>query len=186
MLRLDRPLSASFGLVLATYAHAVGWPMVRGGVGGRDGCARRGARGGRRRARDRPPRRVARRPAAGARRPPRRDAAPARGDRRRPPVVARATPRRAVPLRPGVFKVDWALDGPVPWTAEGRAARPRSTSAGRSTRSPPPRPTSPPAGTRTGRTSCSSSTRRGTRRARRPARPRPGPTATCRRAPTST
>ena len=33
MLRLDRPMSASFGLVLATYAHAVGWPMVRGGVG---------------------------------------------------------------------------------------------------------------------------------------------------------
>ena len=32
MLRLDRPLSASFGLVLATYAHAVGWPMVRGGA----------------------------------------------------------------------------------------------------------------------------------------------------------
>ena len=30
--RLDRPLSASFGLVLATYAHAVGWPMVRGGA----------------------------------------------------------------------------------------------------------------------------------------------------------
>ena len=32
MLSLDRPLSASFGLVLATYAHAVGWPMVRGGT----------------------------------------------------------------------------------------------------------------------------------------------------------
>ena len=33
MLRLDRPVSASVGLVLATYAHAVGWPMVRGGAG---------------------------------------------------------------------------------------------------------------------------------------------------------
>ena len=32
MLRLDRPLSASFGLVLATSAHATGWPMVRGGA----------------------------------------------------------------------------------------------------------------------------------------------------------
>ncbi len=32
MLGLDRPLSASFGLVLGTYAHAVGWPMARGGA----------------------------------------------------------------------------------------------------------------------------------------------------------
>ena len=32
MVALDRPLTASFGLVLGMYAHAVGWPMVRGGV----------------------------------------------------------------------------------------------------------------------------------------------------------
>ena len=32
MVALDRPLSASFGLVLGMYAHAVGWPMIRGGV----------------------------------------------------------------------------------------------------------------------------------------------------------
>ncbi|HTE65521.1 MAG TPA: NAD(P)/FAD-dependent oxidoreductase, partial [Candidatus Binatia bacterium] len=31
MVALDRPLSASFGLVLGMYAHAVGWPMIRGG-----------------------------------------------------------------------------------------------------------------------------------------------------------
>ena len=31
MVALDRPLTASFGLVLGMYAHAVGWPMIRGG-----------------------------------------------------------------------------------------------------------------------------------------------------------
>ena len=41
-----------------------------------------------------------------------------------------------------------------------RGARRRSTSAGRSRRSPPPRRRSPPAGIRSGRTCCSSSTRR--------------------------
>ena len=32
MLPLDHPLGASFGLVLGLYAHAVGWPMARGGA----------------------------------------------------------------------------------------------------------------------------------------------------------
>src|SRR4029453_4320586 len=32
MVPLDRPLTAAFGLVLGTYAHAVGWPLVRGGT----------------------------------------------------------------------------------------------------------------------------------------------------------
>jgi phytoene dehydrogenase-like protein len=32
MLKLDRPLTASFGLVLAITAHAYGWPVVRGGT----------------------------------------------------------------------------------------------------------------------------------------------------------
>ena len=53
-----------------------------------------------------------------------------------------ATPRRLARYRygPGVFKLDWALDGPIPWTrAGGRRARERCTSAARSTRSPPPR-----------------------------------------------
>ena len=31
MLPLDKPLTASFGLVLATLAHGVGWPIVQGG-----------------------------------------------------------------------------------------------------------------------------------------------------------
>ena len=33
MLRLGQPLSASFGLVLGMLAHAVGWPLARGGSG---------------------------------------------------------------------------------------------------------------------------------------------------------
>ena len=41
---------------------------------------------------------------------------------------------------PGVFKLDWALDGPIPWRAAGGRRGPaRSTSAARWTRSPPPR-----------------------------------------------
>jgi phytoene dehydrogenase-like protein len=119
MLSLDRPLSASFGLVLATFAHAVGWPMVRGGaVGVAEALVEElEARGGELvtshrvdsladlpRARavllDVTPRQLL--AIAGDRLPPR-------------------SRRRAERFRygPGVFKVDWALDGPVPWAAEG-------------------------------------------------------------------
>ncbi len=119
MLRLDRPLTASFGLVLATYAHAVGWPMVRGGS---DSLARA---------------LVAELTAAGgelitnqrvgalAELPPARavllDVTPrqlvAIGAERLPARVR----RRAERFRygSGVFKMDWALDGPVPWAADG-------------------------------------------------------------------
>jgi phytoene dehydrogenase-like protein len=119
MLRLDRPLTASFGLVLTTYAHAVGWPMVRGGsVGVADALAAElRTHGGeivtdhrvvsiddlptaRATLLDVTPRQVV--AIAGTRLP----------DRVR---------RRAERFRygSGVFKVDWALDGPVPWAAEG-------------------------------------------------------------------
>ena len=118
-LRLDRPLSASFGLVLAMWAHAIGWPMIRGGAGALA------------------PALVAELEAAGgevvtghrvvdiAELPPARailfDTAPRQllaiaGDR----LPGRAR-RHAERFRhaPGVFKVDWALDGPIPWTADG-------------------------------------------------------------------
>lgn len=119
MLRLDRPLSASFGLVLATYAQAVGWPMVLGGssaiadalvaklesLGGEVVTGRRVAS-------------LEELPAA---RSVLLDVTPRQliaiaGDRLSP-----RTRRRAERFRygPGVFKLDWALDGPVPWTAEG-------------------------------------------------------------------
>ena len=119
MVALDRPLTASFGLVLGTYAHAVGWPMVRGGsmaiadalateirrLGGEIVTSRSITR-----LDDLPESRV---------------------------VLLDTTPRAAVVIAgdrlpertrsryagfrygAGVFKVDWALDGPIPWTADG-------------------------------------------------------------------
>ena len=119
MLRLDRPVSASFGLVLATFAHAVGWPMVRGGANAIADAlvAELEAAGGE----------VVmnHRVASLAELPEARavllDVTPRQllaiaGDR----LPAR-TRRRAERFRygPGVFKIDWALDGPVPWKAEG-------------------------------------------------------------------
>ena len=119
MLRLDRPLSASFGLVLATYAHAVGWPMARGGAssvadalvaelaaaGGEIGMGHRVAS-----LADLPPARVVLLDVT-----PRQLVALA-GDRLTPGTRGHAERFR---YGSGVFKVDWALDGPVPWTAEG-------------------------------------------------------------------
>jgi phytoene dehydrogenase-like protein len=119
MLDLRRPLSAAFGLVLAMHAHASGWPMIVGGssvvanalvaelteLGGELVTDHRVAS-----LRELPAVRatlldVTPRQAlaiAGARLPPR-------------------TRRRATAYRygPGVFKIDWALDGPVPWAADG-------------------------------------------------------------------
>ena len=119
MLSLDRPLSASFGLVLATYAHAVGWPMVRGGVGAVADAlvAELEALGGEvvtghqiRSLAELPPARAVLLDLT-----PRQLVAVA-GDRLPSPTRQRAERFR---YGSGVFKVDWALDGPVPWTAEG-------------------------------------------------------------------
>ena len=109
-----------------------------------------------------------------------------RGHRRRP-AVAR-TRRRAERFRygSGVFKVDWALDGPVPWTADGLRRAATVHLGGTLEEIAAGSRRSRPADTRIGRSSCSSSTRRGIPRARPRARPRPGPTATSRRARTST
>jgi phytoene dehydrogenase-like protein len=119
MLRLDRPLSASFGLVLATFAHATGWPIVRGGMGAVAAAlvAELAAAGGE----------IVtdHRVAAVADLPPARtvlfDVTPRQllaiaGERLSP-----RTRRRAVGYRygAGVVKLDWALDGPIPWTADG-------------------------------------------------------------------
>jgi phytoene dehydrogenase-like protein len=123
ILPLERPVSAAFGLVLGTVAHAVGWPMARGGsqqiadalaahlrsLGGEivtGTCVE---------SLDQLP--------------------PARA------ILLDVTPRQLLqiagdrlPARyrralgryrygPGVFKLDWALDGPIPWKAPacGRA-----------------------------------------------------------------
>jgi len=117
MTALDRPLTAGIGLVLSTVAHRIGWPFPRGGS---DRLARAMVsllkeRGGEivtgRRIEsldDLPPaaatllnvtpRQVLR--IAGERLPP--------GYRRK---LARYR------YGPAAFKVDWALDGPIPWRA---------------------------------------------------------------------
>ncbi len=119
MLRLDRPLSASFGLVLGTYAHAVGWPMVRGGANAVADALVAELEGlGGEVVTDHPIRSLDEMPAARA-------------------VILDVTPRQLVAIAgdrlsartrrfaegfrygSGIFKVDWALDGPVPWAAEG-------------------------------------------------------------------
>ena len=117
MLPLDRPGSAAFGLVLMASAHAVGWPLARGGsqhiadalagyflsLGGEIEVDRRIDD-------------IDELPVARA-------------------AVFDVTPRQLVsiagsrlPVRyvaalgryrygPAAFKLDWALDGPIPWTA---------------------------------------------------------------------
>jgi phytoene dehydrogenase-like protein len=114
MLSLRSTASGAFGLVLATSAHAVGWPVARGGsqrlADALADCLR--SHGGRietgRRVESLPdarlvmadltPRQLLR--MAG-------DQLPAR--------YARAL--RRYRYGPGVFKLDWALDGPIPWRA---------------------------------------------------------------------
>lgn len=124
MLPLSAPLSGSFGIVLGLLAHAVGWPLARGGSGA-----------------------IARALAAeaeclgvelvtGMRIEALASLPPARA------VVLDLTPRQVLAIAgdqlpasyrralgrfrygPGVFKVDWALDGPIPWRdrATGAAA----------------------------------------------------------------
>jgi phytoene dehydrogenase-like protein len=115
MLSLDSPASAAFGLMLVVTAHEAGWPVVRGGsaalttalaarlseLGGTVATGRRVTSlaelpAARLRVLDLVPRDVERVCA---------EELPARYRRR----------LRGYRYGPGVFKVDWALDGPVPW-----------------------------------------------------------------------
>jgi phytoene dehydrogenase-like protein len=118
MMPLEWPATAAFGLMLGTLAHAVGWPLPQGGtqrlaeamaayladLGGEIVTGRRVAS-------------LAELPPARA-------------------ILLDVTPREALKIAgdqlpvgyrrrleryrygPGVFKIDWALDGPIPWTAE--------------------------------------------------------------------
>ncbi|HYN31185.1 MAG TPA: NAD(P)/FAD-dependent oxidoreductase [Ilumatobacteraceae bacterium] len=115
VLSLKAPVTAAYGLLLGVLAHLVGWPLAKGGsqqianalvsvledLGGRVECDRRIES-------------LRELPAADA-------------------VLLDLTPRQVlaiagdqVPSRyrraltgyrygPGIFKIDWALDGPVPW-----------------------------------------------------------------------
>jgi phytoene dehydrogenase-like protein len=118
ILSLRAPVSAAFGVVLAVAAHAGGWPVARGGsqrladalaahlrsLGGTVETGRSVAS-------------LAELPAEAA------------------PVLLDVTPRQVLRLAgerlpgsyrrglqryrygPGIFKLDWALDGPIPWRA---------------------------------------------------------------------
>ena len=119
MVALDRPLSASFGLVLGLYAHAVGWPMVRGGAAAvTDALAAELRSLGGEIVTGQRVDRLAELPSARVvllDTTPRAAVAIA-GDR-----LPERTRRRYEAFRygAGVFKLDWALDGPVPWIADG-------------------------------------------------------------------
>jgi phytoene dehydrogenase-like protein len=117
MLPLTRLPSAAFGLVLGVLAHSVGWPFARGGsqriadglasylesLGGEVETARR----------------VDGLAELGALRPALFDVSP----RSLVEITGGALPsgyrRRLERFRygPGVFKLDWALEGPIPWRA---------------------------------------------------------------------
>jgi phytoene dehydrogenase-like protein len=118
MLRLDRPPSAAFGLMLGLLGHAVGWPLLRGGsqalsdalaaylrsLGGDIETGRRveslgELSGARLTLLDVSPRGFL-----------------ALADDRLPARYRRRLERYR--YGPGVFKLDWALDGPIPWRAE--------------------------------------------------------------------
>jgi phytoene dehydrogenase-like protein len=117
MLPLSAPFSAAFALALGLFAHAFGWPMARGGSGAIAEAlvAELRALGGE--------------VVTGRRIEQIKQLEPARA------VVFDLTPRQVVAIAgdrladrtrrrlerfrygPGVFKIDWALDGPIPWSA---------------------------------------------------------------------
>lgn len=117
MMRLEQPATAAFGLMLAVLGHAVGWPLAKGGsqriadalaslLTSLDGEIATG----------REVTSMEELPAAEA-------------------VLCDVTPRQLLSIAgprlpagyrrrlqgyrygPGVFKIDWALDGPIPWRA---------------------------------------------------------------------
>lgn len=116
-LPLTRPTSAAFGLILGMTGHAVGWPLAEGGsqriadalvshlraLGGEVLTDQRV-----RSLDDLPPARMALF-----------DLAPRQLLRIAGPEVGGLRARQLASFRhgPGVFKVDYALDGPVPWRA---------------------------------------------------------------------
>jgi phytoene dehydrogenase-like protein len=115
MLSLGAMATAGYGLILAGLAHRVGWPVVRGGSQVlADALAARLERLGGEVVTGQRVRDLAELPAA-------------------PAVLLDLTPRQVVSIAgerlpagyrrrlqrfrygPGVFKIDWALSGPVPW-----------------------------------------------------------------------
>jgi phytoene dehydrogenase-like protein len=117
MLSLRAPVSAAFGIVLMLSAHAVGWPVTRGGsqrladalaahLASLGGTVDTGHR-------------VESLDELASRQPILLDVTPRQlldlAGPRLPERYARGLARYR--YGPGVFKLDWALDGPIPWTA---------------------------------------------------------------------
>jgi phytoene dehydrogenase-like protein len=115
MVDLRRPITGGYGLLLAALAHRTGWPIVRGGsaalaaalVGALNAAGGRAEAG------------VAVRDLAEVPRAPivlldltPRQVLAVCGDRLPPGYASRLGRYR---YGPGVFKLDWALSGPVPW-----------------------------------------------------------------------
>ena len=123
MVALERPMTASFGLVLGMLAHSAGFPFARGGSGRIADAL------------------IAEAESLGVEI---RTNEPVRSLDSLPPArltFLDVTPRQVVEIAgdrlpasyrrslsrfrygPGVFKIDWALDGPIPWgdPAAGRA-----------------------------------------------------------------
>ncbi len=119
MVPLDRPATAAFALVLAITAHAHGWPLVRGGTQRlADALAAELVRLGGEIVTDTPVASIRQLPPAKVvlfDTSPRALAAIAR-DRLPAPYRRRLERFR---YGSGVFKIDWALDGPIPWAGEG-------------------------------------------------------------------
>lgn len=118
MLPLESPVSAAAGLMLGILAHAVGWPMAAGGsqqiadalaglLGSLGGTIVTG-------------RRITSLDELPAARAVFFDTSPVELIRIAGERLPAGYRRRLERFRygPGVFKLDWALDGPVPWAAE--------------------------------------------------------------------
>ena len=115
---LRAPLTGGFGLVMAMLAHQVGWPVVEGGSARIvDVLVAEMERHGGTLHTSRPVRSLADLPRA---RVTLLDVTPrqvlALDDGRLPSRYRRALGRYE--YGPGIFKLDWALSGPVPWSAE--------------------------------------------------------------------
>ena len=117
ILPLERPVSAAFGLVLGASGHAVGWPMPRGGAQRiADALASHLTSLGGQIETGRPVERLEDLPAAAVTLL---DMTPKQvikvAGQRLPGFFRRRL--EAYRYGPGVFKMDWALSGPVPWRA---------------------------------------------------------------------
>jgi phytoene dehydrogenase-like protein len=123
ILPLDRPVSAAFGLVLGMLAHAVGWPIARGGsqrvadallgyLGSLGGQTRTSAH-------------ITSVSELPHHRTVLLDLTPRQILEIKGTELPRSYRRQLARYRygPGVFKIDWALEAPIPWQAEAcRAA----------------------------------------------------------------